>query len=165
MTDSMTLVTSPDQVRENIHLYNDDASKFAVLMPFARAWYALETKSGWLLAPSKMIGYQNLNADEYLARHRDGGTDLLDGRVTENVIQQWGELVEEGHPLYETLRQELNALCARFGKKPNKLARISIVQGSNKQPPAASDALVTLLAAGFKSLSPAQQTAFHKLTA
>jgi hypothetical protein len=163
MTDAMTLVTSPDQVRENIHRYNDNASKFAVLMPFARAWYALQTESGWLLAPSKMIGYQNLNADEYLARHREG-TDLLDGRVTESVIQQWAELVEEGHPLYATLRQELNTLGARFGKKPNALARISILHGSNKQPPGASDDLVTLLAAVFNSLSPAQQTAFHKLT-
>jgi hypothetical protein len=161
MTDGMILVTTPEQVTENIHRYNDDAPKFADLMPFARAWYALETEAGWLLAPSKVIGYQNLNADEYLARR---GPDLLDGRVTESVIQQWAELVEEGHPLFATLRQELNALCARFGKKPNALARISIIHGSNKQPPAASDDLVSLLAAVFKSLSPAQRSAFHRLT-
>ena len=73
-------------------------------------------------------------------------------------------LVEEGHPLHATLRQELNALCARFGKSPNALARISIIPGPNKQPPAVSDDLVALLAAVFKSLSPAQKTAFRKLT-
>ena len=49
----MILVTSPDQVIKNIHRYNDNASKFADLMPFARAWYALQTKAGWLLAPSE----------------------------------------------------------------------------------------------------------------
>jgi hypothetical protein len=160
MPDGMVLVTTPEQVTENIHLYNDNASKFAVLMPFARAWYALQTHSGWLLAPSKMIGYQSLDADEYLARHRGE----LDGRVTESVIQQWAELVEEGHPLHAALRQELNALCARFGKKPNALARISIIHGLKKRPPAANDDLVTLLATVFNSLNPAQQTAFHKLT-
>src|SRR5271165_3014766 len=88
--------------------------------------------------------------------HPQRGPDLLDGRVTESVIQQWAELVELGHPLYATLRQELNALCARFGKKPNALARISIIHGSNKRPPPASDDLVSLLATVFKSLSPAQ---------
>ena len=161
MSGALVLVTAPEQAIENIHRYNGNASKFSDLMPFARAWYALETEAGWLLAPSKVIGYQNLDADEYLARR---GPDLLDGRVTERLIQQWAELVEQGHPLYATLRQELNALCARFGKKPNALARISIFHGSDEQPPAASDDLVSLLAAVFKSLSPAQQTIFHNLT-
>jgi hypothetical protein len=52
----------------------------------------------------------------------------LDGRVTEGVLKRWSVLVEEGHPDHESLHSALNGLCARHGKKPNSLARISIIK-------------------------------------
>lgn len=143
-------------------------------MPYNRSWYALRTDAGWLLGPSKYIGYQNLSPEEYLGspysaeRHgpvvqRDKSGMPLDGRVTEGMLQRWSELVEEGHPDYESLHSALNALCARYGKKPNSLARISMVkEGREAAAPAFSDELVSLLAAVFRGLTPAQKSEFRR---
>jgi len=87
----------------------------------------------------------------------------LDGRVTEGVLKRWSELVEEGHPDYESLHSALNALCARYGKKPNSLARISIIkEGGRTSAAVFSDELVTLLAAVFQGLTPAQKSEFRR---
>jgi hypothetical protein len=56
----------PGQLVDNIKLYNEHAARFAELMPYNRSWYALRTDGGWLLGPSKYIGYQNLSPEEYL---------------------------------------------------------------------------------------------------
>jgi hypothetical protein len=87
----------------------------------------------------------------------------LDGRVTEGVLKRWSELVEEGHPDYESLQSALNALCGRYGKKPNSLARISIIkEGRETSVPAFSDELVPLLAAVFRGLTPARKSEFRR---
>jgi hypothetical protein len=154
------LVTSPSHAIENVQRYNRNLAKFADLMPYARAWYALKTKDAWLFGPSKYIGYQGLSPDDYV-------TLDLDGRVTESVLQRWSELIEDGHPQYKELHTALNELCARHGKKPNSLARISIIQSAadHSVPQVFTDDLVALLAAVFRSLSPAQKAAFRKLAA
>jgi hypothetical protein len=147
---------------------------FAELMPYNRSWYALRTDVGWLLGPSKYIGYQNLSPEEYLGslysaekrgrmvQHNKSALPL-DGRVTEGVLKRWSVLVEEGHPDHESLHSALNALCARYGKKPNSLARISIIkEGREASAPGFSDELVTLLAAVFRGLTPAQKSEFRR---
>jgi hypothetical protein len=88
------------------------------------------------------------------------------GRVTEGVLKRWAELVEQGHADYESLHSALNALCARYGKKPNSLARISVIkeggQACQASAAAFSDELVTLLAAVFRGLTPAQKSEFRR---
>jgi hypothetical protein len=170
----MELVSSVAKLVENINRYNDHAEMFAELMPYNRAWYALRRESGWLLGPSKYIGYENLSPEEYLGSpysaekrgrlvQRDKSGLPLDGRVTEGVLKRWSELVEEGHPDYDSLQSALNALCGRHGKKPNSLARISIIkEGRETSAPAFSDELVTLLAAVFRGLTPAQKSEFRR---
>jgi hypothetical protein len=170
----MELVSSVAQLIDNIKRYNEHAAKFAALMPYNRSWYAQRTETGWLLGPSKYIGYQNLSPEEYLGspysaeRHgrvvqRDKDGLPLDGRVTEGVLKRWSELVEQGHPDYESLHSALNGLCARYGKKPNGLARISIIkEGGGVSAAVYSDELVTLLAAVFQGLTPAQKSEFRR---
>jgi hypothetical protein len=170
----MELISSIGQLTENIKRYNEHGAAFAGLMPFNRSWYALRTESCWLLGPSKFIGYENLSAEEYLGRPynaemrgrvdlRDNSAMPLDGRVTEGVLKRWSELIEDGHPEYENLHSALNALCARYGKKPNSLARISIVRESREAcAPAFGDELVTLLAAVFRGLTAAQKSEFRR---
>jgi hypothetical protein len=165
------LISSVDQLEENVRRYNENAAKFADLMPYNRAWYALRTKKGWLLGPSKFVGYE-MTAEQYLGspyssekhgrvvRERDVP---LDGRVTEGVLQRWATLVEEGHPDYDDLHEALNELCARFGKKPNTLARISIIKTETEpEVVLVGDDLVALLAAVFRGLTPAQKSAFRR---
>jgi hypothetical protein len=129
-------------------------------MPYARSWYALRTGKSWLLGPSKFVGYQ-IGPEEYLK-----AATLLDGRVTESVLRRWSTLVEQGHNDYNDLHTALNELCARQGKKPNNLARISIIKSETEPVVSASDDnLVRLLAAVFRSLTPAQKSAFRKQVA
>jgi hypothetical protein len=172
--DMVELVSSVEQLAANVRRYNEDAAKFANLMPYNRAWYALRTKKGWLLGPSKFVGY-NITPEQYLGsayssekhgrvvRERD---ETLDGRVTEGVLQRWSILVEEGHPYHHDLHTALNELCGRYGKKPNTLARISIIKiGTEQEADHGDDDLVALLAAVFRRLTPAQKSAFRRKVA
>ena len=59
------LISSVYQLADNVRRYNKSAAKFANLMPYNRAWYALRTKDGWLLGPSKFVGY-DISPEEYL---------------------------------------------------------------------------------------------------
>jgi hypothetical protein len=169
----MKLVSSVSQVMDNLRRYNDNVQAVADLMPYARSWYALRTKSGWLFGPSKYIGYDGMTPQKYLGseystqRHgrisSDDANIVLDGRITEGVLRRWSDLVEEGHPEYARLHTALNELCARHGKKPNSLARISIIKSEpDLEAPTFNDDLVTLLAAVFRGLTPAQKSAFRK---
>ena len=165
------LIASVDQLAENVRRYNKNSAKFADLMPYNRAWYALRTKQGWLLGPSKFVGY-DITPDEYLSsaysseRHGRVVRDReapLDGRVTEGVLRRWATLVEQGHPDYDDVHTALNELCGRYGKKPNTLARISIIRTETEQEATPiNDDLVPLLAAVFRRLTPAQQSAFRR---
>jgi hypothetical protein len=166
------LISSPEQLVENIRRYGHCAAGLAELMPYARSWYALRSKNTWLLGPSKFVGYQDMSAEEYLGssdpkrrgRIRDAKAAMPgDGRVTEGVLKRWADLVEQGHPDFQSLHTALNKLCARFGKKPNTLARISIVRtGPEPHALQSGDDLVALLAAVFRDMTPAQKTAFRK---
>src|SRR6266436_2254871 len=64
-SDSVELVSSVTQLIDNIKRFNENAAKFAELMPYHRSWYKLRTELGWLLGPSKYIGYQ-LSPEAYL---------------------------------------------------------------------------------------------------
>jgi hypothetical protein len=164
------IVTSVSQVIDNLKRFNLEADKFAGLMPYYRSWYALRTDNTWLLGPSKYIGY-NVSPEEYLRspystqKHgRLNQPHTLDGRVTEGVLKRWSELVEEGHPNYNDLHIALRELCARYGKRPNTLARISIVQSKREEAamPKFDDELVSLMVGVYRRLTPAQKSAFRK---
>jgi hypothetical protein len=157
------LVTSVKNVIENIQCYNADVETVAHLMPYVRAWYALRSGDGWLFGPSKFIGYRGLTTETYL--EREGDQFWLSGRVTEGILQQWADRIEDGDPRYDELHLALSELCARFGKKPNTLARISVVRTGGRSAEPQSDELVALLAAVFRGLTPAQKAAFRKLVA
>ncbi len=172
----MELISSSAQLAKNVQIFNDHADEFAGLIPYYRAWYGLRTKKGWILGPSKFIGY-NITPEKYLQsqysaeRHgrvqREKDAAPLDGRVTEGLLKQWSELVEEGHPSYNDLRMTLSALCGRYGKKPNTLARVSIIksEGDRTTLPDLGDELVALMVGVYRKLTPAQKSAFRKQVA
>jgi hypothetical protein len=158
------LVTSLEQFQARIHEYQKYLRDLAGLMPYNRAWYAVRHGNSWLFGPSKFVGYDELSAKEYLEREKGS----LDGRITESVLQKWSELVEVGHPKHGELHAALGAFCANYGKKPNALARISIVHVKRVATPVGpmfSDELVALMVAVYKKLTPAQKSAFDKQAA
>jgi hypothetical protein len=120
----MKLITSREQLVENIRRYAGSADELAGLMAYGHAWYAWRTEGGWLFAPSKFIGYEGMDAETYRRRNNKG----LDGRVTEKVLRQWADPIGQGHPQYDELHAALASLLTHQGKTPNTLARISIVR-------------------------------------
>jgi hypothetical protein len=155
----MKLVTSLEQLVENIQRYAASGDEMQELMAYSRAWYGLRTENGWLLGPSKFVGYEKMDADSYRT-HRDE----LDGRATEKTLAKWADLIEEGHPDYEKLHGALAELFARYGKVPNPLARISIIRSEGVPAEAGpTDELVNLLVAVYRRLPAAQQSAFRRI--
>lgn len=157
MVISVRLITSIEQLMENIRRYAASVEELADLMAYCRSWYALNTGDGWLLAPSKFIGYEGMNSKTYRREKNH-----LDGRATEKLLEQWSDLIEEGHPQHDELHAALAVLFAHYGKTKNTLARISIVRADGKPaaPPPADD-LVRLLVAVYRGLSPVQRAAFR----
>ena len=64
----MKLTTSREQLVENIQRYAGSAEDLAELMAYSRPWYALRSEEGWLLALSKFIGYEGMDAETYRRR-------------------------------------------------------------------------------------------------
>jgi hypothetical protein len=153
-----TLIDSVARLEARIGDYHKQAEEMAERMPHNVAWYALWAENEWFFGPSKFVGYDDLNAKEYL----EPEITRLDGRVTEGLLQKWADLVEEGHPEYEELHMALNKFCGRFGKKPNSRARISIVKTKDRGASIFPDDLVSLLVAVYRKLTPAQKSVFWK---
>jgi uncharacterized protein (DUF433 family) len=121
------LVSSEDEARENIRRFEaalEARQSLAEILAYARAWYACRNDDGhWVLGPSKFIGYENNSADTYLKGQREG-----DGRLTERVLSHWFKAVEPGSALREELTGALRRLFVKFGKTPNKLTRLSVLE-------------------------------------
>jgi hypothetical protein len=153
-----TLISSVSTLKARIREYQEQAQRMQTRMSHTRAWYALKTNKGWIFGPSKFVGYEDMDAKQYLEQER--GT--LDGRITEGVLQRWADLIEEGRPEYAELHHALNEFCARFGKKPSKLARISLVtNGDAAAQPSYQDDFVKLVVAVYNKFTPAQKSAFQ----
>lgn len=121
-----SLVTSEKAARDNIEHFERELAKnpdLAEIMAYGRGWYAARSIKGWVLGPSKFVGYQNNSAKKYLLTHRD-----RDGRLTERVLSQWSQEAEPGTALHRELHAALRELFARYGKSPNKLLRISVLR-------------------------------------
>ena len=120
------VVTDKEHACANIRRFEKELGReknLADIMSYGRAWYACKAANGWLMAPSKFVGYADNDAQTYLATHRE-----RDGRITERVLSQWFEEVAPGTTIYEEMHIILRQLFARFGKTPNKSLRINVLK-------------------------------------
>lgn len=124
------LVSTPDQVKKNILSYRDFISRNADIeknLSHNRAWYAVKDGDVWRFGNSKIIGYYGLMPEEYDPYE-------LDGRQTESVLQEWFAEVGPNEPHYDELWDKLAEFLDGFGKKPSKLARISVLKSEARPP-------------------------------
>ncbi|MBL1420860.1 MAG: hypothetical protein COC24_010160 [Alphaproteobacteria bacterium] len=122
----MTKLTKNTQnVIKGIHKFNDEIKTNPQLqdrLSRTRAWYAVKNENGtWSLGASKFIGYQGLNAEEYLKNSQN-----LDGRKTELHLSKWFTEVTDDE-LSEILWDKLAELLEPYGKEPNSAVRFSIL--------------------------------------
>lgn len=132
-----SVVNSDSEVIKNIRRFNEEVFSFkkdkgniaiATLVEnisHYRAWYCLfdEESGKYLFAPSKYIGYKEMDAETYEKYNRSH----LDGRKTEKTLAHWYELIDQRHQKYEELYNDLFLFCMQFGKTPNSLSRLNIV--------------------------------------
>jgi hypothetical protein len=153
----LKIVTVRAQAVRNIEKFESELWKspdLQVRLAYARAWYAHKDQSGkWFFAPSKFVGYQDVDAETYLESAEES-----DGRRTEAQLQIWFRVVDPVTPLYDELSSRLVALLAQYGKTPSTKTRINVARewhelSPNKTPEsAAHDAVVSLMVAVAKTL-------------
>lgn len=134
------LISSLSEAKDGIRRFHEELQTLPDLVDLLssfQAWYAISDAEGQILmAPSKFIGYQGQTARSYRKVNRD-----TDGRATEGVLSRWfsqPDTVSE-----QVLIQELAKFLNRFGKKPNKRARVSTINGVSLTPGTVPDDQVT----------------------
>ena len=118
------LISTVSEAKKNIEGFDtfiETETAMQALLPRHRAWYAIWTDDlGWAFGPSKVIGYKDITAEEYLEK---GG----DGRKTEAVLQKWFEEVGPDHPHHDELWSDLRDYLDEYGKAPSSAARINVL--------------------------------------
>ncbi|EKY3243939.1 hypothetical protein [Cronobacter condimenti] len=84
----MELIDCPSEAVRNIVYWYDEIKKYpehemTERLSFVRCWYACYVNMKWYFAPSKYIGYKDIDFDSYLV------ADDLDGKKTERVLQRF----------------------------------------------------------------------------
>jgi hypothetical protein len=147
------VVSTPDAVLSNINRFETEVRHSPELqgrLAYARAWYASKNERGeWQFAPSKFIGYEGLDAQQYIKSAEQG-----DGRRTEAQLQQWFSPVDPSSDLHKQLSSDLIAFLAKFGKVPSTKTRLNILKVAKQTN--TEDEIVELMAAVAKSLPPHQ---------
>jgi hypothetical protein len=121
----LKMISAPTQAIANIRKFEFELAgslELQARLAYARAWYAHSDESGeWYFAPSKFVGYQDIDAKTYLAN-----TEHSDGRRTEAQLQTYFDVVNPENSLYAELNSALVAFLARYGKTPSTKARINV---------------------------------------
>jgi len=134
----MKTVTTQSEVEQNILQFNAEiesskkprpeypALELVNNIPRFRSWFYIfnEREKKYSFAPSKYIGYANINAKIYNEKKHSE----LDGRQTETALASWYEVLSPTDPLHEILSDELGKFCNAYGKKPNNTSRINIIK-------------------------------------
>ncbi|WP_224651946.1 hypothetical protein [Pectobacterium versatile] len=154
----MEPITNESQCIENIEKFNDELvsstdHKLYDYLPYFRAWYAYKSQDGWLLAPSKYVGYAGMDRDKYIQH-----LDSLDGRTSESNLSRFSVAAEGKEK--ELLMEKVAELLSSFGKLPNKLLRVSVMRNSSvaDEENSTIDAIVTMI----NSLPPYMSQAIKK---
>jgi hypothetical protein len=121
----LKIVSVPVQAFANILKFEAELQSTPQMqgrLAYARSWYAHRDQNGeWHFAPSKFVGYQDIDAATYLNSAED-----TDGRRTEAQLQSFFKPVDAGSPLEAELNTALVAFLAKYGKTPSTKARVNV---------------------------------------
>ncbi|MBT9173664.1 MAG: hypothetical protein DDT21_02068 [Syntrophomonadaceae bacterium] len=114
-------VSSYEEALKNAKTFLKEIKDYTTVMDRLatfRHWYYFDEVDGF--APSKFIGYKEMNMSAYQLGYRDG----MDGRVTEQALKNHFRIAEGERK--ESLLRKLEIFLGRFNKKPNSMATIHI---------------------------------------
>ncbi|GIL02243.1 MAG: hypothetical protein BroJett030_21420 [Alphaproteobacteria bacterium] len=120
-------VSTPADVIANIHRYVSELEKSEPMqrrLSHHPAWYALRHEDGWIFGPSKFVGCRQNSVEQYLRFYRNPN----DGRMTEHALRSlFPRAVDPDSRLGRELFEALRTYLARWGRSPNRRARITVV--------------------------------------
>jgi hypothetical protein len=168
----LTAVTGRDEVEAGILALNDSLENFSALaareaadlkqaLPRARSWVAVHKDGRWSVGFSKFVGHRQANGDPLTpaayARHRRN----ISGTDSERAIRRfpgtaypvgWMADGSTGSPQHPAA-QAVESLCRRFGKQPNSLSEVYVLQGEDVPAEERSRIDIVLAAVGAAKLS------------
>jgi len=160
-----TFAANSADVATNIERYDGALEKSRELQrraSYHQSWYGVRKDDDtWIFGPSKFVGYEALDADEYVESAVE-----RNGRATETHLQKWFTVVEDTDPLHVELMAALRSRLGELGLTPRATTRINILP-SDRQPgnrrrqrvqPSRDDDLVNLLIRVASRLSPGDRT-------
>lgn len=112
-------VRSYEEALQNAKTFNgglDDSIEVMNKLSYFRHWYYFDEIGGF--APSKFIGYKNMDMKAY----EEGCSSELDGRDTERVLQKFFKKAEGG--IKDELFIKLESFLRAYDKQPNAMAEI-----------------------------------------
>jgi hypothetical protein len=147
------VAASPRVVFDNIRSYQaalEENEELQRRASYHQSWYAFRDGDAWLFGPSKFVGYEGIDADEYVSTSVE-----RNGRATESHLKKWFAVVDKGS-LHDELADALAAFLAKFGRAPRAKTRINVSRTQEATPRIAKSSddreLVDLLIAVAKTL-------------
>ena len=121
MITSAVCVDSYEEVLHNAKTFLNGIDASTIMqekLSSFRHWYYFKEIDGF--APSKFIGYKDMNMRAYEVGYNTG----LDGRETEHALQKIFKIAEGS--LNDKLNSKLEIFLSKYEKQPNKLTSIHI---------------------------------------
>lgn len=115
-----------EDVVESVRAFNQGLKERQGLedqLSYFRAWYYIPKQDA--VGPSKFIGYKGMTATEYMRSH----SKVLDGRVTEPVLSQWFDVLDEETPENYYVKRKAESLVDQHNKTLSRKARFSAPRG------------------------------------
>lgn len=123
----MNLITTTNQVFQNIENLSEELNNSSELVDrlgLVHAWYIDDRNPEKpLFGFSKFIGYEDLNAEEYIDNSKQ-----LDGRNTEWALKDYCEELQPNSPQYTDYHTKLTIWLAGLGKKPRSKVRLMVLK-------------------------------------
>lgn len=158
----MELVSDQRQVISNIGRLQSEFARSPELMDrasFVHAWYIDSRDSERpQFGFSKFIGYQNLDAETYLAQYK-----VINGRDTEKILREWFEELRPGTPEFNRYHEMLKTWLAHHGKAPRGAVRLMVLKPELQEHSPIEDRRLLDLVKAVVDLLPAHQR--HELRA
>ncbi|ODU20396.1 MAG: hypothetical protein ABS87_10070 [Sphingomonas sp. SCN 67-18] len=126
------VAASPRVVFDNIRSYKvalEENEELQRRASYHQSWYAFRDGDTWLFGPSKFVGYEGIDADEYVSTSIE-----RNGRATEAHLKKWFSVVENGSSLHDELADALTLFLARFGRAPRTKTRINVFRTEEATP-------------------------------
>ncbi len=115
------LAQSYEDVVASVRQFNQDLKESRILqnrLSNFRAWYVIPELN--LVAPSKFIGYKDMNAQRYINEINE-----LSGTETEPVLRKWFEVLKDESSEAVSVRSMVDSLAGQYNKRISTLARFN----------------------------------------